>query len=129
MWMKVTCALIISGNKVLITKRPLHKNQGGKWEFPGGKMMENETAEECIVREIAEELDLEIEVLEELNSIVHSYPALTIELIPLECAIVEGSITLHEHTSMLWADLLTLSTIELCEADKQLLPQLEQLLD
>ena len=129
MKMKVACALIVSNNKVLITQRPPHKDQGGKWEFPGGKLMEEESAEECIVREIAEELDLEIEVLEELNSIFHSYPGFTIELIPLECAIVEGSITLHEHTSSQWADIKTLSEIELCEADKKLLPQIKALLE
>lgn len=127
--LKVACALIVANNKVLITQRPPHKDQGGKWEFPGGKLMEEESAEQCIVREIAEELDLEIEVLEELNSIVHSYPSFTIELIPLECAIVEGSITLHEHTSSLWADMEALSKLELCEADTKLLPQVRTLLE
>lgn len=126
--MKVACAFIISDNRVLVTQRPPHKDQGGKWEFPGGKLMESENAEECIIREIAEELDLEIEVMEELNSIFHTYKNFTIELIPLECAIAEGSITLHEHTACLWADLDTLSTIDLCEADRKLLPQIETLL-
>ena|SRR5688572_5715772 len=127
--MKVACALIISDKKVLVAQRPINKNQGGKWEFPGGKLMENETPGDCIVREIAEELDLEIKVLDELEPVIHTYPTFTIELIPLLCAIHEGSITLHEHTDFKWADIKTLSEMDLCDADRKILPLLEAFIE
>ena len=127
MSLKVACALIISNNKILITQRPLHKNQGGKWEFPGGKLQENETAAECIVREIMEELELDIDVGKQLDSIIHQYPSFTIELIPLVCSVKTGSITLHEHIGSEWLHVDELKHKDLCDADKKILVQLEPL--
>ena len=59
----VVAAVIKDENeKILITQRNLKKSQGGLWEFPGGKIEPNETRENVIVREIKEELDIDIEV-------------------------------------------------------------------
>jgi 8-oxo-dGTP diphosphatase len=126
MALKVACALIISNNKILITQRPFHKNQGGKWEFPGGKLHENETAAECIVREIMEELELDIEVVKELDSITHHYPSFTIELIPIICSIKSGSLTLREHIGSKWVKIEELQHTDLCDADKKILSLLER---
>lgn len=122
--MLVTCAIIIQNHKVLITQRPLHKSQGGKWEFPGGKVQNGETPEECIVREIMEELDLSIKVEHRLETVNHSYPDLTIELLPLVCRISDGSLTLHEHMAFLWVPIAQLTDTDLCEADRKIISQL-----
>ena len=61
-------------NKILITQRNLKKSQGGLWEFPGGKIEPNETREQAIVREIKEELDMDITVNKYLAEKTFVYP-------------------------------------------------------
>ena len=63
----VTCAIIIDGSKVLVTQRSEAMKRPLKWEFPGGKVNLNESAETCIKRELIEELNIEVELLERLN--------------------------------------------------------------
>lgn len=71
----VVAAVIKDENeKILITQRNLKKSQGGLWEFPGGKIEPNETRENAIVREIKEELDIDIEVKFYLSEKVFNYP-------------------------------------------------------
>ena len=56
----VACALINEQGKVLINKRPKGKDYAGYWEFPGGKVEENETPEEAIIRELKEEINIDV---------------------------------------------------------------------
>jgi 8-oxo-dGTP diphosphatase len=58
----VTAAIIHKNDKVLITRRPLNKPQGGMWEFPGGKLHDNESPQDALKRELVEELGIEIAV-------------------------------------------------------------------
>lgn len=71
--------------QILIDKRKLSGSMGGLWEFPGGKIEAGETVVECIVREIREELGIEIVVGEHLISIEHTYPAFNITIIVHNC--------------------------------------------
>lgn len=125
--MVVTCAIIINNGRFLIARRPLHKNQGGKWEFPGGKISGDESPENCIVREIFEEIDLEILPEKRLHAVNYEYPGFEITLLPFVCTIKSGSIKLHEHTAHRWSTLDELIQTDLCAADKKILPQLRQL--
>ncbi len=71
---RVAVALIINQNKeILIAKRSKDQHQGNKWEFPGGKVEENETSEEALHREILEELGIEVQSSSEMISITHEY--------------------------------------------------------
>lgn len=79
--MKVAIALIQdSQNRLLITQRPHHASHGGFWEFPGGKLEECETAKEALIREVREELGLEVLESELLGKIDHAYPKHSVEL-------------------------------------------------
>lgn len=79
--MKVAVALISDNqDRFLITQRPMHASHGGYWEFPGGKLESNESAEEALIREIKEELGLEILKHEYLGTIQHQYPDYLVEL-------------------------------------------------
>jgi 8-oxo-dGTP diphosphatase len=123
----VTCAIILENSRFLLARRPLHKNQGGKWEFPGGKVQEGETPQSCIVREIMEELDLNVTVAHTLEAVPHQYPGLSITLLPLVCNIKDGSLRLHEHTECRWVNLAEAALLDLCEADKKVLSQIAAL--
>ena len=66
MIIKVTCAIIVSNTKILAAKRSNTMPHSGYWEFPGGKIEDDELPEDCLIREIQEELDCTIEVNQQL---------------------------------------------------------------
>ena len=103
--------------KILITQRNLKKAQGGLWEFPGGKIEPNETKENAIVREIKEELEIDIEVESYLDEKVFNYPEKDINLIALECKKTNGEIKLLEHEDYKWIDNSELDNFEFAPAD------------
>lgn len=114
---EVSCAVIMDGDRVLVTQRSEHMPHPLKWEFPGGKLLPGETPEGCIIREIREELDVEISVLQLLPSVRHRYPDADIKLIPFVCSITEGEIDLSEHRSYSWVNRSELDGIDWLEAD------------
>ena len=101
--------------KILITQRNLQKSQGGLWEFPGGKIEPNETKENAIVREIKEELDIQVESY--LSEKVFNYPEKDINLIALECKKINGDIKLLEHEDYRWVANSELLNFEFAHAD------------
>ena len=114
----VVAAIIKDENEnILITQRNLKKAQGGLWEFPGGKIEPNETRENAIVREIKEELDIDIEVKSYLSEKVFNYPEKDINLIALECKKVSGEIRLLEHEDYKWVPKNELDNFQFAPAD------------
>lgn len=114
----VVAAVIKDENeKMLITQRNLKKAQGGLWEFPGGKIEPNETRENAIIREIKEELDIDIEVKSYLSEKVFNYPEKDINLIALECKKVSGEIRLLEHEDYKWVPKNELDNFQFAPAD------------
>ena len=103
--------------RILITQRNLKKAQGGLWEFPGGKIEPEETKEHAIVREIKEELDVDIEYKDYLAEKVFEYPEKIINLIALECKKINGEIRLLEHEAYVWVDEKELNDYEFAPAD------------
>ena len=85
-----------------------------KWELPGGKIEPNESSEGCLIREIKEELNIDIEIVKNLPSNIHAYPSIVIQLIPFICRQINGVITLKEHSNFKW---LSTSTNELLDLD------------
>ena len=123
---EVTCAIVMEGNKVLVTQRSEHMPHPLKWEFPGGKLKEGETPERCIKREIREELGVEIEVQQLLPSVKHIYSKNAIKLIPFICRIKSGEIALSEHHSFRWTDCADLDKIDFLEADVEVVALLKR---
>jgi 8-oxo-dGTP diphosphatase len=115
---EVTCAIIIKDGSVLVTQRSESMPHPLKWEFPGGKVKEGESVEECIKREIREELGLTVSVERLLPSVRHSYGAFPIVLIPLVCTIRQGNFSLKEHKSFRWVPLNELDSVDWLEADR-----------
>ncbi len=118
---KVTCAIIINGNKFLITQKQENSEHPLMWEFPGGKMNEDENPEECIQREIQEELEIEVEILERMKSVQFDYGFKKIELIPFLCVTKSFHLKLNEHIQAKWVNLFEIEHITLLGADKKLI--------
>lgn len=81
----VAAGLVFRDGRLLITQRPADSHLGGLWEFPGGKREASESFEECLRRELMEELGIEVEVGELVESITHRYPEKTVHLRFFRC--------------------------------------------
>lgn len=114
---QVTCAIIERDGFVLAAQRSATMSLPLKWEFPGGKIRVEESPEECLRREIAEELDVEIAACKPLPISTHAYPTITVTLYPFTCTIVAGEIKLHEHAAVLWLPPEKLHHLDWAEAD------------
>ncbi len=118
MIIKVVAALIKKDNKVLIAKRSTGDlNVIGKWEFPGGKVKENEDERAAIEREINEEFELIIKAKKFLINNVCEYPNKTVDLRLYKCNYISGEFHLHDHSEYLWVDKAELLDYDLCPAD------------
>ena len=114
----VTCELIIDDqNRLFAAQRSSTMNLPLKWELPGGKIEPNESAEACLVREIAEELNIQIKILKELIPNTHSYPSITIRLIPFVCKRIGGEIELKEHINLRWLNADEMLDLDWADAD------------
>jgi len=115
---EVTCAIVEYNSKVLVAQRSEKMALPLKWEFPGGKIEKDETAEACLIREILEELHINIKITKQLNSNTHQYSETKIiKLIPFICELVSGDIKLTEHANFLWLSKNELVTVDWAEAD------------
>lgn len=115
---KVVAALIEKDNKVLIAKRSTgDPNVFGKWEFPGGKVEQNEDELHAIEREIKEEFELEIKAIEFLVNNVCEYPTKTVDLRLYSCEYINGNFKLHDHSEIAWVNKEELLAYELAPAD------------
>lgn len=121
----VSCAVIERDSLVLAAQRSAAMNLPLKWEFPGGKINIGETPEECLQRELMEEMGIDIRVGKRLSSNTHHYPTFTVTLYPFVCSIKSGEIVLHEHAAIAWMPSIELHTLDWAEAD---LPVIESYL-
>lgn len=104
-------------NKILIAQRNMKKSQGGLWEFPGGKIENDETMEEAIVREIKEELDMDIVFESYFDEKKYIYPEKEINLIALNCRIIGEKYNVLEHEKVEWITVEEFDNFEFAPAD------------
>jgi 8-oxo-dGTP diphosphatase len=115
---QVTCAVIRNDeNKILVVQRGEATDHPFKWEFPGGKLAPEETEEECIIREIDEELSMEIVICGRLQEVEHNYGHKQIRLIPFICDTLDEMPFLNEHLDYKWVEDKDLMMIDFSEAD------------
>lgn len=124
---RVVAAIIIEDGKVFATQRGYGDFKGG-WEFPGGKIDEGETPEQALVREIKEELDTEVKVLELLDTVEYDYPKFHLSMDCFICQIESGDLVLKEHEDSVWLTKDTLYSVDWLAADQGLIPQIENYL-
>lgn len=115
----VVAAVITNDDgKILIAQRNLKKSQGGLWEFPGGKIEKDETKEEAIIREIKEELTIDIKVDKYIGEKIFNYPDKDINLIALKCEKISGNVQLTEHEDIKWVKKSELENFKFAPADE-----------
>jgi 8-oxo-dGTP diphosphatase len=121
---EVAAALVFRRGKLLITQRPLDAHLGGLWEFPGGKREADETFEQCLVRELREELGIEVTVGELVESVTHAYPDKTVRLRFYRCRWKQHEPQPLGCPAFKWVSASELKGHEFPAADARLLEQL-----
>lgn len=121
---EVSAALIFKGGKLLITQRHTGSHLGGLWEFPGGKREAGESFEDCLVREIREELGMEIHVGALFEDIAHDYPEKSVRLKFFLGRPVSGEPQTLGCAAFKWIAKHELSSYEFPAADARLLEKL-----
>jgi 8-oxo-dGTP diphosphatase len=121
---EVSAALVFHKGKLLITQRHAGAHLGGLWEFPGGKRDPNETFEQCLVRELREELGIEVEVGELFEGITHNYAEKIVHLKFFLCKLVSGAPQPLDCAAFKWVEKTKLADFEFPAADALLLEKL-----
>lgn len=124
--LNVAAAVIMHEGKIFAAERGYGTHAG--WEFPGGKIRENEMPEEALKREILEELGCEIETDRYLMKLEHDYDDFHLSMDVYLCHITNGTIILKEHRQARWADLSDLDHVPWLQADAKIIPVLKQAL-
>lgn len=125
---RVSCAIIERDGCVLAAQRSGSMIMPLKWEFPGGKIMEEESPKACLSRELIEEMGIHVAVNSPLPPTTHHYPAFTVTLFPFVCSIRSGTITLHEHAAVTWLPPDDLASLDWAEADRPVLESYREFL-
>ena len=125
---EVTAANILKDNKVLLAQRAPEDKLANKWEFPGGKIEHGETPQECLKREICEELDVDVEVLDFFAESVYTYHSGTIKLMAFWCKWISGDFTLKVQSKLAWVNRHELDLYDFAPADIPLVDKLKSVL-
>ena len=124
---EVVAAIICKDNQIFATQRGYGDFKGG-WEFPGGKMEPGETPEAALVREIREELAVEISVGELLTTVEYDYPKFHLTMHCYLCQLIGGELLLLEHQAARWLGKGELYSVEWLPADVGVIPLVEKVL-
>lgn len=113
---EVVAAVIRKENQILATQRGYGEFKGG-WEFPGGKIEAGETPQQALVREIEEELELEIEVEDLIETVEYDYPQFHLTMHCFWCSVKSGDLVLKEHEAARWLTAEMLHSVDWLPAD------------
>lgn len=116
---EVVATVIVRGGKMLCVQRAEHSKEyvSLKWEFPGGKVEIGESREEALVREIREELAVDVLVSDFLMTVEHAYPDFHLTMHVFKCSLESGEIVLNEHVDMTWLSIDELGSLDWAAAD------------
>ncbi|MFN2302465.1 MAG: NUDIX domain-containing protein [Anaerolineales bacterium] len=116
---KVTAAILEKDGRIIIAQRKSKDHLAGKWEFPGGKIEDGETPEECLARKLNEEFDIKVSVGDFLGSVIHHYDDISIELIVFRTFWDGGQIHSTDHRDYKWVTTDDLDQYDLAPTDRK----------
>ena len=122
--LEVTAGIIKNEGKYLICQRAKDDEAPESWEFPGGKLEVGETLEQCIIREIKEELNLDVEVIEKFDTTLFNHNDKTIHVTFFKCNIVGGELIMNVHMDYAWVEPKDLTSYDFLPADKDVIERL-----
>lgn len=123
----VTAAIIYENGKILLARRAQDQNLAGMWEFPGGKREERESVQECLVRELNEELNIDTSVTDVIAKSIYEYTHGKFEIVALKTRVLSGSYSLTVHDEIEWVALDQLQDYQnILPADKELIPAIQR---
>ena len=114
---KVTAAILIKDGKILIAQREAHDSQAYKWEFPGGKVRDGESLQQCLAREMHEEFGIVVAVGALFGETIYHYPNGKIQLMAYYTYWEGGSLSLNAHADYRWVPLQKLGEFDFSPAD------------
>ena len=123
---EVAAGLIFREGKLLIAQRHAEAHLGGFWEFPGGKREAGEDFEQCLIRELQEELGVTVAVGELFETVDHVYPEKAVHLRFFFCQISDGEAQASGCAAVRWVSRTELEQFEFPDADAGLLLKLLQ---
>lgn len=121
----VVCAVIRKDDKIFATQRGYGEFKDG-WEFPGGKIESGETPQQALKREIHEELDTEISVEDQIETVEYDYPEFHLSMQCFWCNVVSGKLTLLEAEDARWLTKDTIESVDWLPADKELVQKIKE---
>ena len=125
----VAAALTNDKGEILLQKRPMDAQMAGLWEFPGGKIEGNETVQECIKREILEEIGIEIAVDSHLITIDHTYSHFRVNLQVYNCRYLSGQARAIECEEIRWVTIEELDNYTFPAANQEIIRALKDMVN
>jgi 8-oxo-dGTP diphosphatase len=119
--------ILMQGNRICALRRKFGEF-AGYYEFPGGKVEIGETAEEAVVRECKEELDVDVRIMSLVHVIYHDYPGFHLKMPLYLCEIVDGEMKLFVHDDLVWLDEFNVEKLNWIEATKALVPKIKEII-
>ena len=117
----VVAAVIKKNNKYLIAQRNRNKHFAFHWEFPGGKVDNGETFEIALLREIKEELSIDIKILKKISSQKHKDDKINVNVHYFLCEHLDGKIYLFEHEDLKWITKTELFSYKMAPGDSKII--------
>lgn len=123
---EVTAAILTHKDKILIARRKGTDREGGKWEFPGGKIRKAESPRGCLIREMKEEFGINVSVGDFFGESTFSYEHGTIRLLAYRTSWIDGRLSLNAHADYRWVSPIQLEDFEFAAADIPFVKKLQQ---
>ena len=124
--MQIAAGVVFKNGRVLITRRPEQRLLGGLWEFPGGKLRQGESPAEACVREIKEEVNLDVDIEEPLAEVRHAYSHFRIHMHVFRCRFTAGRVRLNGPADYRWVRIADIDRFAFPAANHKFIPLLRQ---